>query len=243
MFILLRLLLAHFIGDFPLQFNKIYTLKQRGLLGNVPHVLIIMGSFIAFCWPYLNIPGIWGFILFLSIVHLFQDSIKVGYKGFKYGFWLYLLDQFFHVGLIALVLFTDLRDLPKPSNSHILFVALYNDNLLIVYLIALILATYNGYYMIRSIKNTILKKMCSCVNAEKWYGMFERAALVSVFLLDKYIFLYICGILLLRPLVFACCRKRLSLNEDFIAGSEALMSWAFAIFFGLLLFIVKRYFM
>lgn len=240
MFIFLRLLLAHFIGDFPLQFNKIYALKHKGLIGILPHALIIMGCFIILSWPYLNFAGIWGFIFFLSIIHLFQDSIKLGYKGIKYSFWLYLLDQLSHIALIAMVLLTDLKKLPPLKNPEGLFiVSLYNNNLLVIYLIAIIIATYNGYFMIRNLKNTFSGKICSCNITEKCYGMFERAALVSVFLLDRYLFVFISGVLLIRPLIFIFGRKRLALHEEFIAGSEALLSWTIAIITGVVFYFIK----
>ncbi len=240
MFLFLRLLLAHFIGDFPLQFNKIYNLKHKGLIGILPHALIIMGCLIIFSWPYLNLPGLWGFIFFVTIIHLFQDSIKTGYKGTKYSFWFYLVDQLSHVALIAMVLFTDLKNLRPPQNPDGFIVTLYNNNLLVIYLIAIIIAAYNGYFMIRNLKNTFLGKACSCSASEKWYGMLERAALVSIFLLDRYLFLFISGVLLLRPLFFIFGRKRLALNQEFIGGSEAILSWIVAIATGLFLWIIKH---
>jgi hypothetical protein len=243
MFIFIRLLLAHFIGDFPLQFNKIYSLKHKGLMGILPHALIIMGCLIILSWPYLNVAGIWGFILFVSIIHFFQDSIKVGYKGLRISFWLYLLDQFSHIVIIASVLLTNLKDLPPPKNPDGLIVSLYNNNLLVIYLIALIVATYNGYFLIMNFKSAILGRICPCSTTEKRYGMLERAALVSIFLLDKYLFFFISGVLLLRPLIFILGRKRGDLHEDFISGSEAILSWIVALIAGLCLFLIKRKFM
>jgi len=234
MFIFIRLLLAHFIGDFPLQFNKIYTLKNRGLIGILPHVLIIMGCFIVLSWPYLNLPGLWGFIFFLTIIHLFQDSIKIGYKGVKYGFWFYLLDQVFHIALIAVVLLTELKNLQPPANSGGLIVTLYNNNLAIIYLIAVIFASYNGYFMMRNFRSTFLRKPIPYNAFEKWYGMLERTALVSIFLLDRYLFLFISGVLILRPLVFVLGRKKFALNQEFTGGSETVSSWIIALATGLL---------
>ncbi|MCX5702916.1 MAG: DUF3307 domain-containing protein [Candidatus Omnitrophica bacterium] len=53
MFLFLRLVLGHFIGDFILQTNKIYELKHRSLRGGLPHALFITASYIAVSWPYL----------------------------------------------------------------------------------------------------------------------------------------------------------------------------------------------
>jgi hypothetical protein len=240
MFIFIRLLLAHFIGDFPLQFNKIYSLKNKGLIGIIPHACIIMGCLILLSWPYINLPGVWGFIFFVTIIHLFQDSIKLNYKDIKYSFWIYMADQLSHVALISIVLFTDLKDLRPPDYPGNLIVSLYNNDLFVIYLIAAIIASYNGYFMIRNLKNTFFGKPCSCSNTERWYGMLERTALVSVFLLDKYLFLFLSAVLLIRPLIYIAGRKRLALKQDFIGGSEAILSWIVAILAGLILCYIKH---
>ncbi|MCM8826027.1 MAG: DUF3307 domain-containing protein [Candidatus Omnitrophica bacterium] len=243
MFIFLRLVLAHLIGDFPLQFNKIYNLKQKGLIGIIPHVTIIMLCYIVLSLPYLNLPGLWGFIFFLTITHLFQDSIKLSYKGTKFGFIFYILDQIFHLGFISIVLLTNLRNI-APLNNHQgnIIISFYNNNLIITYLIFIILATYNGHFMIRNIKTTIIKKFTPYTPFEKWYGILERAGLVSIFLLDKYLFLYISSILILRPIVFIIGRKKLSLTEEFISGLETILSWGIGIVNGLCLCIIKHTF-
>jgi len=80
MFIFLRLLLAQFIGDFPLQFGSIYKLKCKGLKGVIPHVIIIAVMFILLSWPYLKLLDMWVFIAFVSMMHLFQDQAKMFFK-------------------------------------------------------------------------------------------------------------------------------------------------------------------
>ncbi|MCM8781136.1 MAG: DUF3307 domain-containing protein [Candidatus Omnitrophica bacterium] len=239
MFIFIRLLLGHLIGDFPLQFNKIYNLKHRGLIGIIPHALIVMSCFILLTLPYLNLPGLWGFIFFLSITHLFQDSIKIGYKGIRYRLLFYLLDQVSHVGLVSLVFVTNIKNI-KPIQKAGLIWSLYNNDLLAIYIIAIIIATYNGYFMMRNLKNNLLGRGHIYSGFEKWYGMFERAILVSIFLLDKYIFLFISGVLILRPIIFILGRKRFMLNQEFISGSETLLSWLIGIVTGLFLCFVKH---
>lgn len=240
MFIFLRLLLAHFIGDFPLQFDKIYELKHKGLAGILPHVLIIMGCYIALSWPYLNRPGFWGFLFFLSIIHLFQDSIKLSYKGMKYAFWFYILDQIGHIALISVVLLTGMKNLLPPENPDNLLVSLYNNNLLVIYLIAVIIASFNGHFMIRIFKSTFFRKPYPINTFEKWLGMLERTALVSIFLVEKYLFIFISGVLLLRPLIFMLGRKKLKPNQEFNIGTEAILSWTVGIVTGLLFCFIKR---
>jgi hypothetical protein len=175
MFILLRLLLAHFIADFPLQFNKIYELKNKSLVGGIPHALIVAICFIACSWPYLGIPGIWVFIYFFSFLHLFQDSTKIKLGSRKYSIWLYLLDQLFHIVTISTILVTKLKYLTPPQENGNLFITLYNNNLFVVFLIVFIAATYNGAFLIRNFKLSFLDRNCSYAYSgfEKWFGMLE----------------------------------------------------------------------
>jgi hypothetical protein len=235
MFFFLRLLLGHFIGDFPLQTNKIYEFKRHGLRGGIPHALLIVVSFLALSWPYLYLPKVWIFIILLGLIHLLQDSIKVGYARLtKYSFWLYLLDQCFHIVLIATLFLTDLKNLsaPLPLNS---FVSIYNNDLLIVYLIALIAATYNGFFLIRIFKLTFMRHSgAQYTEFEKWYGMLERALIVTFCVFPK-AFIFLAPLLLMRPALFSLNKKMKFAHRSFIKPKEILLSWIIGLTVGLLL--------
>jgi len=238
MFIFIRLLLAHFIGDYPLQFNLIYRLKNKGLKGIIPHALLIVASLILLCWPYLNLPRLWLFILFVGLTHLIQDSMKLGYGKIKYSFWIYLLDQLLHILIISTVFLTDLtkiRPLKEPSG---LIASWYNNDALIIYLIAIIAATYNGFYLIRSFKSTFFSNAGRHCEFEKWYGIIERAVIVSVFLTGGYFFLLLILPLLARPVVFRLAKDRLGIEEKFVSFSEVSLSWLVALSTGIILYLI-----
>jgi len=234
MFFFLRLLLGHFIGDFPLQTNKIYGLKHRGLWGGIPHALLIVASFLALSWPYLHLPQVWFFIILMGLIHLWQDSVKVSYAGFtKYSFWLYLLDQCFHIALISTVFLTGLKNLapPLPVNS---LVSLYINDSLIVYLIALIAATYNGFFLIRIFKLTFMTRVGRYTDFEKWYGMLERALIVTFCVFPK-AWIFLAPLLLMRPALFSLNKKMKFAHRSFIKPKEILLSWIIGLTIGLLL--------
>ncbi|MFC1624187.1 DUF3307 domain-containing protein [Candidatus Omnitrophota bacterium] len=242
MFIFLRLLLAHFIGDFPLQFTEIYKLRYKGLKGTVPHVVIVTGSFILCSWPYLKLAGMWMFIGILSITHLLQDWIKISQtKGQKEGFWPYLFDQILHIAIIATVFFTGLKGL-KPVEETVSSVAnFYNNDRIIVYMIFLIAATYSGTYLIETLKSSFFKTRHHYTPFEKWYGMFERAVTVLIFLPAKtaIIFLMIVPfIFCLRLPVYTVAKKsKVSINEDFISFLEISLSGAIVLVVGITLYL------
>jgi len=235
MFIFLRLLLAHFIGDFPLQFSSIYKLKHKGLWGIVPHALIVTVCGILFSWPYLHIPLMWYFIIFIGVTHLIQDSIKLNFGNPKSSFWTYSLDQLSHVGLIALVFLTDLKNLAPPTESANLLIRLYSNDKLVVYVIALILATYNGFYLIKNFKMTFLDKADRENSFEKLYGMGERAVIVSAFLGGGPFYFLLPIIALIRPIFFFVGLKVFRLHKEFISLTEIILTWTIGILAGLLL--------
>ncbi|HOW35064.1 MAG TPA: DUF3307 domain-containing protein [Candidatus Omnitrophota bacterium] len=239
MFIFLRLLLAHFVGDFPLQLNVIFRLKNKGLRGIIPHAFIITLCCITLSWPYLHLPQLWLFVAFIGVTHLAQDSIKLSYGTIKYSFWTYLLDQLSHVGIIALVFFTDLKNLQPPCDQSSLIVRIYSNDMLIVYLIALILVTYNGLFLIRNFKITFMGKSGIHHSFEKWYGMVERALIVSAFFTGGYAFLWLPAVMLARPLLFFSWRKQLGLHKNFISFVEISLSWIIAVIVGVALYLFQ----
>jgi hypothetical protein len=236
MFLFLRLLLGHFLGDFPFQFNSIFKLKLKGFFGIIPHVLIILACCIALSWPYLTEPSLWLFILFIGITHLIQDWVKIKYGSIKCSFWPYVADQIFHAATIAVVLLTPLKNLPAPGGDNFL-VRLYNNDQLVKYLIAVIAATYNGYFMIRCFKDSFIGR-ANCNAFEKWYGIAERAMIVSCFALGGFWFLLLPVILFLRPPVFSLAAKRFLLHADFKALQDTLLSWTLALGAALLLYLL-----
>jgi hypothetical protein len=133
-----------------------------------------------------------------------------------------------------------MKNLSPPKNPDSFLVSLYNDNLLVTYLIAVIIASYNGHFMIRTFKSTFFRNPHVIGTFERWFGILERATLVSIFLLERYLFIFISGVLILRPLIFLLGRKKLNLDQEFNGGSEAILSWTVAILTGLFFFLVKR---
>lgn len=238
MFIFLRLLLAHFIADFPLQFDAIYKLKNRGLIGIAPHALIVAGCCALLSWPHWDKPMLWVFILMIGCTHLLQDSIKLSYSSIKHGFWAYTIDQLSHAATIGLIFFTNLKYLEPPLASSA-WVSLYNNDLVIAYLIAMIAATYNGFFMIRSFKSTFLGRAGRYKPFEKWYGMFERALIVTVFLVQRYTFVWLVVVMLLRPLAYLAVRKVLPLHKNFLSRQDMLLSWTMAMLSGFALYLFQ----
>jgi hypothetical protein len=95
------LLLAHLLGDFPLQTNRVFRMKlssHRGLAIHVGIHLIVAYILVQDSWQYV------GMLLFLGVTHYLTDWTKVklqpvGSPQFK-G---YLVDQLVHFIIIGLI--------------------------------------------------------------------------------------------------------------------------------------------
>jgi len=242
MFIFIRLLLAHFIGDYVLQFNRIYARKFKGLKGIVPHAALIAICFIVFSWPYLKLPGLWIFILFIFITHLIQDWIKANYIKIKGNFWIYVLDQILHIAAIMVVFLTKLSNLQPPEVSSGFMGLFYNNDLAIIYSIAIIVATYNGHYLISNFKKTFLpsRSLWDYSPFEKWYGIIERAGIVSIFFLGRFYFFLLPFIIFLRPFVFSLVKKSFNADSKFKSPAEITLSATTAVLTGIFLYVIKH---
>ncbi|HOW43423.1 MAG TPA: DUF3307 domain-containing protein [Candidatus Omnitrophota bacterium] len=242
MFLFIRLVLAHFLGDFPFQFDTIYKLKFQGIKGIIPHVLIIAGCSLLLSWPYLNLPLMWVFIAFVTAVHLIEDSIKLNFGTKKFSFWAYIVDQLVHVGTIALLLLTDLKHLPPPANQENVLVRIYTNNHLMLFIIALIVATYNGHFLIRCFKDTFFTRVNQCYMHEKWFGMVERGMIVALFFARVPLLILLAVSLLLRPLAYRLLKKPLSLHSCFISRADTALSWTVGMLTGIALWLLQTHY-
>ncbi len=181
MFLFLRLLLAHFIGDFPFQADQIYREKMHGIQGQVLHGLIIGLLCAIFSWPVLFHPEVWGLILVFIAAHIFVDwlKMKIGNKKVPV-FWAFLTDQLLHISVLALVFLFDFSR-NVPDIQHPLF-ALYNSNKLVVLVITYIIATFAGTYFLDAFKKSYFPLLVETTGPKSInYGLVERGLIMAVF--------------------------------------------------------------
>ena len=99
----LLLVIAHLLGDFPLQTNWVYRQKFRNMQGGLWHAGILLLCYLAVLSPYLVNWQVMLAIICLTVIHYLQDFLKVKFvdkcKTIKkiHGFW---LDQAAHLILI-----------------------------------------------------------------------------------------------------------------------------------------------
>ena len=143
MFLFLRLILAHFLADFPLQPNLIYKFKLRSFWGQILHAAIFTICSIALCWPFLGIKDVWILIVFLGTTHLLIDCLKIRYFNTeKYRVGTFLADQALHIAAINVIFLTNLKELSFSPQTTFLAGRLYANDILIIFLIICLIVVF-----------------------------------------------------------------------------------------------------
>ena len=143
MFLFLRLILAHFLADFPLQPDLIYKFKLRSFWGQALHAAIFTICSIVLCWPFLRIKALWILIAFLGTSHLLIDYLKIRYFNTeKYRVRTFLADQTLHVAAIGVIFLTNLKELSFSPQVPSLVSRLYANDILIIFLIICLIVAF-----------------------------------------------------------------------------------------------------
>lgn len=180
MFLFLKLVLAHLIADFILQFEELYQLKVRSHLGHFFHALIHCLISLALAAPFLSIPWMWAYILTLAVIHHFQDILKyrIQAKHPKQIFWCFTIDQIFHFLFIATSLLIpaayEVRGFPNTPPLH----QVYTDTQITLFLIAMIASVFKGTYFLHAIRGSFIpgsRPMHFITSFEVWHALIERS--------------------------------------------------------------------
>ncbi len=106
MFVFYKLCLGHLIADFILQFEELYRLKLRSVLGHSAHAVIHGLCYALLLAPYLSKPRIVILLAVLTAIHYYQDRIKYSLQE-KYPrqiFACFTIDQILHFLFLGSVL-------------------------------------------------------------------------------------------------------------------------------------------
>ena len=159
MFLFLKLILAHLIADFILQFEELYQLKVRSYLGQLSHVLIHGLVSLAILYPYLNAPQIWLFVTGLVLIHLAQDLIKysVTQKTPANTFVYFMTDQLCHVLVISTIFLFPVSHEVRGFPTSPLLDMFYRTNTWTLDVIFFIMLTFAGSYILNAFTKSYLK--------------------------------------------------------------------------------------
>ena len=159
MFLFLKLILAHLVADFILQFEELYQLKVRSFLGQLSHAVLHGLVSLAFLYPYLNEPVIWAFVAGMVAIHLAQDLIKYSLtkKAPANTFVYFMADQFCHALVIGAVFLLPVSHEIRGFPHFALLNGLYRTNFWTLALIFFITLTFAGSYILNAFAQSYLK--------------------------------------------------------------------------------------
>ncbi len=160
-FLFYRLILAHVVGDYLLQFDWLYAFKVKSQWGVALHCLMVTFAGILLGYPYASQPLMWAYHALIFFSHFFMDSgkfhliNKAGWQN-KDAF---LFDQFMHI--LWVVIISVLVKLTLPPAAIIqdmnIIERIYYSNTAILILIGIILVFYRGIILMQ-FRDTTLGK-------------------------------------------------------------------------------------
>jgi hypothetical protein len=159
MFLFLKLILAHLIADFILQFEELYRLKVRSFLGQLLHVLIHGLVSLALLYPYLNEPVVWAFAAGIVVIHLAQDLLKYSFtkKTPANTFIYFMTDQLFHILVISVIFLLPVSREVRGFPDSPLLDTLYRTDYWTLGAIFFITLTFAGSYILNAFTKSYLK--------------------------------------------------------------------------------------
>jgi hypothetical protein len=98
----MAMFMAHLVGDYVLQWDKLAAWKSRELKGVIAHgvvVFLVTGLFVL-----LFDPGWWRGVLFISLTHFLIDAMQLYVKPPMPPLARFMLDQLAHVAIIVIAL-------------------------------------------------------------------------------------------------------------------------------------------
>jgi len=200
MLVMLRLLLAHMLGDFVTQPQALVSMKRKGWRGIIIHSVIVTAFTAALSWGQL--PHWWAWTLLLGLSHAFIEHFRTFYvkDGSRGGLYHFLLDQAAHLGVIVFIAAVSVNW--RPAKLASLFNGTASaESRLIVYLIALIFLVWSAPVLEAETVATLIGchedivegKSVRIESVDRRLGALERLAAVS---------LVLAGCLYLAPVSF-----------------------------------------
>ena len=226
MFIFFKLVLAHYIADFILQFEELYRLKLKSRLGHVSHALIHAAVSLTLTAPYLHNVSVWIFIAAISTIHYFQDRFKYDYQARhpKTAFYCFTLDQVFHFLFISTVFFLPVSRVELNIPSFPALNYFYEGSTFTIIAIAFINAIFKGAYFLYSFRQTFIpgsRPDHFITSSEIAYAFWERGFLTAVFLFPPPVFFILAPLAGVPRLLIAPLKNKMDFLMSFAFSAAA----------------------
>lgn len=184
---LYSMILAHLLGDYVFQTDRIAMWKARSVWGVLVHGGIV--TLLTTLCAVIISPAWWPYALLIGAIHIVIDTGKllIGKTDPVTGLWLFLLDQALHMLAIVLTVYRT-GWLAERAAETTLGVWLQTQNLF-PYLI-----TYIGLSMPAWVLTHFVVKGCGAVSkslpgrpGERYVGMLERMLIATAVMVGQYL--------------------------------------------------------
>lgn len=227
-FLFWRFLVAHFIGDFPLQTDSVFRIKVKYRWGVALHGSIAGIVIFIFAIPYLpHYPILWLYLFGNLVFHILVDKAKLllNPKVKRFGFLFFLLDQAVHIGTCWLI------SLAIPFNPiYGATIPLYGNTILMIFISVYIAVTYGALYFIISIKSSFNLPVTFPGWGMKIAEFLERAVITTFTFLGSFYYFFIPIALFPRGFLSFLKKKKYP-----VSTLDLILNLLFAVIAGLLL--------
>lgn len=230
MYFFWRLFLAHLLGDFTFQTNRIARWKREDVSGVFFHVLIFLFFAVLINYEYLPRKDFALALLALGVTHLIEDQWRVvsvnKYHSYD-NLGLFLYDQFIHILLIFVLAPPDPPHYLKPEKWVLLG-------------IVFVAATHFSTIFIFFFKK-MFDQNAAIVTQEKYQGIVERLIVGACFLIPGPIYWVTLPVIVCLVIAQRLSVKNLRKDLDYSALNLALSNGLAVLFSILARFIYLSY--
>jgi hypothetical protein len=234
--LLLRLLIAHFLADFVFQTDKIVDKKKDGL--NSKHFYIHIAIVGILTYLFIADWTNWWAPIIIMVLHTITDLFK---SKIRYdNIWTFLCDQLLHILVIVLLWIALTNNSVCCLWNKIIDITISNKILIIIIgylLITIPTSILIGYLTGKWQQEIGTENEDSLSKAGKWIGILERILILTFILIKQW---YAIGFLIAAKSVFRFGDlkkgKERKKTEYILIGT--LLSFTFAIIFGILIFLL-----
>jgi hypothetical protein len=181
----IAMILAHLVGDYVLQWDKLAAWKSRELKGVLAHCTIVFMVTFLFALPFD--PFWWQGVLFISAAHLFIDAIQLNVKLPIPALARFLLDQLAHFTVILTALAVG-GYLPIGSMTSNLAAATHSEQIMLfalgyafVTMPAWVLVKFTSYGFVQGTAPEFPGR------TNKYVEILERVLITTCVLLGQYV--------------------------------------------------------
>jgi uncharacterized membrane protein len=182
---IVAMFLAHLVGDFILQWDRLAQWKSRELQGVLVHGLIVTVVTWVFAIPFA--PGWWQGILFIGIAHTTIDAAQWLYTLPGSPLIRFLSDQFLHLLVILIALAAGgYLNLTTPGDDILFGI---QHNYFLVYLLGYAFLTMPAWVLLKFLGYALVERTGPSFldGSRKYIGIVERVLVATFVLMGQFI--------------------------------------------------------